>query len=130
MRNLLVALGLLSLTVISCTKSDENLQANQSEMESKRRGGGGSGVIDTGIPAVTGLTATVNGPNSISLRWNSVPYATSYWIYRNGYVPAIVTTTSYTDAVVSGGTTYTYAIAAVVNSTLGPKGASVTVTTP
>ena len=132
MKRLVAALAVvLSLATMSCTKSDESLQPNQSEVESKRRpgGGGGSGVNNS-IPAVTGLTATATGPNSISLSWNSVPNATSYWIYRNSYVPAIVTSTSYTDLGVSAGTTYTYAIAAVVNSTLGPKSASVTVTTP
>ncbi|HEX6846296.1 MAG TPA: fibronectin type III domain-containing protein [Chitinophagaceae bacterium] len=121
------------MTVISCTKSDEGLQPNQSEIESKRRpggGGSGSGGVDNSIPAVTGLTATATGPTQVKLTWNSVPGATSYWIYRNSYVPAIVTSTSYTDLGVSAGTTYTYAIAAVVNSTLGPKSASVTVTTP
>ena len=126
---LVVALGVFSLTSISCTNSDESLQPNQSEIESRRRPGGGSGV-DNSIPQVTGLSVSVSGSNQINLTWNSVPGATSYWIYRNNYVPAIVTSTSYTDNAVSSGTTYTYAIAAVVNSTLGPKSASVTVTTP
>ena len=133
MKSLLVALGVLSLTVISCTKSDESLQPNQSEIESKRRpigiGGGGSGET-SGIPQVTGLSANASGPTVVNLSWNSVPGATSYWIYRDNYVPAIVTSTNYTDGSVSSGTTYTYAIAAVVNSTLGPKSSSVTVTTP
>ena len=134
MKSLLVALGVLSLTTISfisCTKSDESLQTNQSEIESRRRpgGGGGSGVT-SGIPQVTGLSANASGPTQINLTWNSVPNATSYWIYRGTYVPAIVTSTNYTDGSVSPGTTYTYAIAAVVNSTLGPKSSSVTVTTP
>ena len=131
MKSLLVALGVFSLMAISCTKSDESLQPNQSEIESKRRpgGSGGSGV-DNSIPQVTGLSVSVSGPTQINLTWNSVPNATSYWIYRNNYVPAIVTSTNYADKTVSPGTTYTYAIAAVVNSTLGPKSVSVTVTTP
>ena len=129
MKSLVVALAVIGLTAISCTKSDESLQPNQSEIESRRRPGGGSGV-DNSIPQVTGLSVSVSGSNQINLTWNSVPGATSYWIYRNNYVPAIVTSTSYTDNAVSSGTTYTYAIAAVVNSTLGPKSASVTVTTP
>ena len=132
MKSLVAAFVVLSLTTISftsCTKSDESLQTNQSEIESRRRPGGGSGV-DNSIPQVTGLTVSVSGSNQINLTWNSVPNATSYWIYRNNYVPAIVTSTSYIDRAVSPGTTYTYAIAAVVNSTLGPKSASVTVTTP
>ena len=132
MKRLVAAMAVvISLATMSCTKSEESLQPNQSETESRRRpGGGGTSGVNTSIPAVTGVTATVNGPNSISLTWNSVPNATTYWIYRNGYVPAIVTSTGYTDALVSGGTTYTYEIAAVVNSHLGPKSVSVTVTTP
>lgn len=135
MKSLVVALGLFSLTIISCSKSEESLQPNQSEIESKRRpGGGGGGTGETpppnGIPQVTGLSATAAGPTQVSLSWNSVPGATSYWIYRDNYVPAIVTSTNYVDGSVSSGTTYTYAIAAVVNSTLGPKSSSVTVTTP
>ena len=130
MKSLVVALGVFSLTAISCTKSEESLQTNQSEIESRRKPGGGGSGVDNSIPQVTGLTVSVSGSNQINLTWNSVPGATTYWIYRNGYVPAIVTSTNYTDNAVSSGTTYTYAIAAVVNSTLGPKSASVTVTTP
>ena len=128
MKNLLVALGFLSLTVISCTKSDESLQPNQSEIQSRRSHTGGGSVSST--PQVTGLSANASGPTTVNLTWNSVAGATSYWIYRDGYVPAIVTTTSYTDGYLSSGTTYTYAIAAVVSSNLGPKSSSVTVTTP
>ena len=128
-KSLVIALGVLSLTAISCTKSDESLQPNQSEIQSRKRPGGGSGV-DNSIPQVTGLSVNVSGPTQINLTWNSVPNAQGYWIYRNGYVPAIVTSTNYADKAVSPGTTYTYAIAAVVNSTLGPKSSSVTVTTP
>ncbi|HET9280200.1 MAG TPA: fibronectin type III domain-containing protein [Flavitalea sp.] len=131
MKSLLVAIGFLSLTVISCTKSDEGLQPNQSEIESRRRPHGGGGTGETsGIPQPTGLSATAAGPTQVNLSWNSVPGATSYWIYRDSYVPAIVTTTNYADRTVSPGTTYNYAIAAVVNSTLGPKSSWVTVTTP
>jgi len=129
MKSLLVALGVLSLTVISCTKSDESLQPNQSEIETRRHSTGGGGSA-TGIPQVTGLSANASGSTQVNLSWSSVPGATSYWIYRDSYVPAIVTTTSFADRSVSPGTTYTYAIAAVVNSTLGPKSSSVTVTTP
>jgi hypothetical protein len=132
MKSLLAAVIALSFMTISCTKTDEGLQSSQSEVESKRRPGGGGGTGDTNnnIPAVTGLTASATGPTEIRLAWNSVPNATTYWIYRDGYVPAIIPYTNYTDKAVSPGTTYTYAIAAVVNSTLGPKSASVTVTTP
>ena len=131
-KSLVVALGFFSLTAISCTKSDEGLQNNQSEVESRRRpGGGGTGETpSSGIPQPTGLSAIASGPTAVNLTWNSVPNATTYWIYRDNYVPAIVTSTNYVDRSVSPGTTYTYAIAAVVNSTLGPKSSSVTVTTP
>ena len=85
-------------------------------------GGGGSS-----IPAPTGLTAaaTLNG---VYLQWNPVQNATSYWIYRDNYVPAIITNTNYVDTSVIKGVTYVYAIAAVVNQVLGPKSSSVTVT--
>ena len=130
MKSLVAALGLLSLTVISCTKSDESLQSNQSEeIQSRRRPGGGTGVSNS-VPQVTGLSAYASGPTQVNLSWNSVPGATTYWIYRDNYVPAIVTSTNYVDGSVSPGTTYTYAIAAVVNTVLGPKSSSVTVTTP
>ena len=130
MKSLLVAIVALSLTAISCTKSDESLQPNQSEIQSRRHTSGGTGGVTSGSPQPTGLSATATGPTSVYLSWNSVPNATAYWIYRDNYVPAIVSGTSYTDGYLSPGTTYTYAIAAVVNSTLGPKSSSVTVTTP
>lgn len=128
MKSLVAALGVLSLTAISCTQSDKSRQPNQSETQSNRRPGGGPGET-SGIPQVTGLSANASGPTEVNLKWNSVPNATSYWIYRDKYVPAIVMTTNYADRSVSPGTTYTYAIAAVVNNSLGPKSNSLTVTT-
>jgi hypothetical protein len=130
MKSLLVVLGVLSLTAISCTKSDESLQSNQSEIESRRRPHGGGTGETSGIPQPTGLSATAAGPTQVNLSWNSVAGATSYWIYRDIYVPAIIQNTYYTDGSVSPGTTYSYAIAAVVNGSLGPKSSWVTVTTP
>ena len=130
MKSLVVALGVLSLTAMSCTQSDKSSQPNQSEIEPKRSPAGGGSGKPSGIAQVTGLSASASGPTEISLKWNSVPNATSYWIYRDKYVPAIVTSTNYADRSVSPGTTYTYAIAAVVNGTRGPKSSSVTVTTP
>ena len=133
MKSLVLAIGVISLTAISCTKSDESLPSNQSEIESRRRPSGGGGTGETppsSVPQVMGLSATISGPTQVNLSWNSVPGATTYWIYRDSYVPAIVTTTNFADKSVSPGTTYTYSIAAVVNSTLGPKSSSVTVTTP
>ena len=129
MKSLLVALGVFSLTVISCTKSNDSLQSTQSEEIQSRRSHTGGGIVSS-VPQVTGLTATVSGPTTVNLAWNSVPNAQGYWIYRDNYVPAVVQTTNYTDGAVSPGTTYTYAVAAVVNTVLGPKSVSVTVTTP
>ena len=135
MKNLLVALGVLSVTTISfisCTKTDENVQPNQSEIETRRSHTGGGSVSST--PQVTGLSVTVSGQTQVSLSWNSVPNAQGYWIYRTTsgieYVPAVVQSTNYVDGALSPGTTYTYAVAAVVSTVLGPKSVSVTVTTP
>ncbi len=129
MKSLVVVLGVLSLMAMACAQSDKSRQPNQSEIESKRRPGGGSGDTSS-ISQVTGLSANASGPTEISLKWNRVPNATSYWIYRDKYVPAIIQNTNYADKSVSPGTTYTYAIAAVVNGTRGPKSSSVKVTTP
>jgi len=127
-----VVLGVLSLTAISCTKSDESLQPNESEIQSRRSHTGGGSVSST--PQVTGLSANASGPTQINLTWNSVPNAQGYWIYRTTsgieYVPAVVQSTNYVDGALSPGTTYTYAVAAVVSTVLGPKSVSVTVTTP
>ena len=125
MKNLLMALCLLA---IACTKSTESIQPTEIQTKGKPSHGGGG--VDNSIPQVTGLSATAVGSTQINLSWSSVAGATTYWIYRDNYVPAIITSTSYSDKTVSPGTTYTYAIAAVVNSTLGPKSAPVTVTTP
>jgi hypothetical protein len=136
MKRLVAALAVvLSLATMSCTKSDEGIKSNQSEIESKRRpggggSGGGGGEVISNIPAVTGLTATATGPTEVRLTWNSITNATTYWIYRDNYVLAIIPETSHIDVVASPGTTYTYAVAAVVSSNLGPRSASVTVTTP
>ena len=129
MKNIVVALVVLSVTTISCTKTNESVQADQSEIQTRRHSTGGGGSTSS-TPQVTGLSATVAGPTQINLIWNSVPNAQGYWIYRNGYVPAVVQTTNYSDIAVSAGTTYTYAIAAVVATVLGPQSVSVTVTTP
>ena len=134
MKRLVAALAVvLSLTTISCTKTDEGIQSNESEIQTRRPKGGVTGGSSS-VQQVTGLTANASGPTQINLTWNSVPNAQGYWIYRttagNEYVPAIIQSTNYVDGAVSPGTTYTYAIAAVVNTVLGPKSVSVTVTTP
>ena len=128
MKNLLVAVVILSLTIstTSCSKSD-SIDSSQVESQSRTRKGGGSGGGDASVPQVTGLSASAVNPTDVYLTWNSVPGATSYWIYRNDYVIAIIQNTNYTDIGVSPGT-YTYSIAAVVNQVLGPKSTSATVT--
>jgi rhamnogalacturonan lyase-like protein len=124
-KRLVAALAILAL-VTSCSKSD-GLPTSQSEQSRAHRSGGSGG--DTSIPAPTGLSATVTGATNVYLSWNSVTNATSYWVYRNNTMIAIVTSTNYTDNYALSGTS-TYAVAAVVNSVLGQKSGSVTVTTP
>ena len=138
MKSIVAALVVLSLTTISCT-SDESPQTNESpqtdesprttksEIASNRPPGSG---VDSSITKVTGLVVKVSGRTKTNLTWNAVPNATTYWIYRNGYVPSIVPYTNWADTVLAPNTTYTYAIAPVVNSVLGPKSDSVTVKTP
>lgn len=89
-------------------------------------GGGNTGGGST-IPAPTGL-AVVETNSKAVLTWNAVTNATSYWIYRYNYVVAIVQATTYTDATVAVGSTYSYAVAAVVAQVLGPKSAAVNIT--
>ena len=124
MKRLVAALALLSLVVMSCSKSD-SLPSSDSQSKARHTSGGSGG--DASIPQVTGLTATVTG-TTVYLTWNSVAGATSYWVYRNNTVIAIMTNTNYTDNYATPGTTYSYAIAPVVNSVLGTKCAAVTVT--
>lgn len=89
----------------------------------KKPGGGGGG--SNTIPAPTGLTAARIDPSRVQLTWNSVPNATTYWIYRDGVGAWIITDTHYVDVYATG--QHSYAVAAVVNSTLGQKSGSVTV---
>jgi len=139
MKSIVAALVVLSLTTISCTsnespQTDESPQTNKSEIESKSPPGPGSRIdssgVDNSITKVTGLSAKASGRTQVNLIWNSVPDATTYWIYRDKYVPAIITGTNYSDKSVRPGTTYTYSIAPVVKGVLGPKSVAATVTTP
>jgi lysyl endopeptidase len=67
-----------------------------------------------------GATAAANGDNRIDVSWSAVPGAERYRVFRGtGACPgsgftqvAEVTGTSYNDTTVSGGTTYSYRIAA------------------
>jgi len=126
MKRLVAALAILGLVVTSCSKSD-GLPSSQSEQSRAHRSGGSTG--DASVPAPTGLSATVTGATNVSLTWNTVANATSYWVYRNNTMIAIVTSTNYTDNYALSGTN-TYAVASVINSTLGQKSGSVSVTTP
>src|ERR671921_483200 len=71
-------------------------------------------------PAPTGLTATA-GASSIEVTWTAVSGATGYVLERaepsapGTFTPigGSITTTSYTDAAVTPGTTYSYHVAAV-----------------
>jgi len=128
MKNLLVAIVVLGLTTMSCTKSQDSLPQSNEEIQTRKHTGGGgtTGIINT-IPAPTGLTVAASGSGQVSLTWNAVSGATSYWVYRDNIVLAIVTTTSFTDVYAASGT-HSYAVAAVVNSTLGSRSAAVSVT--
>lgn len=128
MRNSLVVLLLIILSSISFSNCSDSDQPTQSEIQSQ--GDKGTGSIDTTATKVTGLSVTASGPTTVNLSWNSVPNATTYWIHRDDYVPAIISGTKYSDDLVKGGTTYTYAITAVVNGVLGTKSDPVTITTP
>ena len=75
--------------------------------------------------AVTGLAATA-GTNQVSLIWNAVPGATSYTVRRGtqygvtGTVLASgITSTSYIDATAVSGTTYIYAVTALIGGSEG-----------
>jgi glycosyl hydrolase family 44 len=93
-------------------------------------GGGGGGGGKNINPPVTGLTAT-GGNGEVTLSWNAYPGATSYNVARSttsgGACPAgcnyintsnsnPTTTTSYTDAGVTNGTTYYYLVNANYSS--------------
>ena len=60
----------------------------------------------------TGLTVTAS-PSQIGLSWDAVSNAVAYKVYRNGNAIATVQTNSYTDANVTAGTTYAYAVKSV-----------------
>jgi hypothetical protein len=77
----------------------------------------GGGVVppqggnETPCPANVSATA---GPDGIALSWDAVENATGYVVYRNGVWLANATGTSYLDADVEAGVTYSYRVTAIV----------------
>jgi len=75
-----------------------------------------SAVTPLGVP--TGVTATANSENGITVSWSSITGATGYYIYRSttasGTYDSIDTSeiTSYADNFLSSGTTYYYKVVA------------------
>lgn len=80
------------------------------------------------LPKITGFKAT-RTLIGIYLEWDAFPGATSYWVHRDEYVPAIIQDLNYTDKYIEAGKTYVYYIRAVVNGVIGAKSDSVTVNT-
>jgi fibronectin type 3 domain-containing protein len=87
-------------------------------------------------PAAPSGLAALAGPTSITLSWNAVSGATSYDIYRatssghEGNTPLAtgVTTGSFTDSNVTGGTTYYYEVTAVDAAGQSPRSSEVSAT--
>ncbi len=102
-------------------------------------GDGGGDPSDTTPPtAPTGLTATATGGSSVALRWTASAddtAVTGYDVYRDGakVSPAPVAATAYTDAGLTPGTAYRYAVRArdaAGNVSAASAAVTVTVTTP
>ena len=77
---------------------------------------------------VTGLTVSATTSSSVSLSWNAISGAT-YRVYRNGAQVGTPAGTTYTDSGLASSTSYTYTVAAVVNTVVGAQSASVQGTT-
>lgn len=73
---------------------------------------------------VTGLAVSATTSSSVSLSWNAVSGAT-YRVYRNGSQVGTPAGTTYTDSGLSPSTSYTYTVAAVINTVVGAQSASV-----
>ncbi|MET7730219.1 PHB depolymerase family esterase [Streptomyces sp. NPDC005402] len=73
----------------------------------------GAGQGTGALPAPTGLTVTGTTDTTVALRWNAVPDAASYTLYRDGTKVGTSTSTAYTDTALATGTTYRYTVAAV-----------------
>ena len=77
-----------------------------------------SATTTPGVTAPTGVTATAASSSSITVRWNAVQNATSYYIYRSNSFSGTYTKvgtsreTLYTDNELSSNTTYFYKVTA------------------
>ncbi|MDR1220584.1 MAG: fibronectin type III domain-containing protein [Treponema sp.] len=82
-------------------------------------GGGDNNDSNTAPSAPTGVSATAQSSNSVSVSWNAVSGATSYKVYRSGSSSGTYTqvgspsSASYTDTGLSSSTTYYYKVSAV-----------------
>lgn len=90
---------------------------------------------DTTPPSVpTGLAATLASATQVNLSWNASTDnvgVTGYNVFRNGTKVATSTSTSYQDASLAAGTTYTYAVSAYdAAGNTSAQSSSVSVTTP
>lgn len=78
---------------------------------------------------VTGLTATTNRCSDVQLGWSDVTGATAFRVYRNGTQigsDLAAHTLTYTDASGTGGTSYSYTVAALTGTCVGTASASAT----
>lgn len=87
-------------------------------------------------PAPAGFAGSATSPTSVKLAWQPVALTSNtcqiafYVVERNGVVIAQPKTTSYTDASLTPGTTYTYTVAAELVGNIPGASSSVSVTTP
>jgi chitodextrinase len=93
------------------------------------------GPPDTTPPSTpTGLAATSVQANQVSLSWTASTdngTVTSYRVFRGGTLVGTSTTTTFVDATVAPGTTYSYAVSAVDQSNNeSGRSAALSVTTP
>jgi poly(3-hydroxybutyrate) depolymerase len=91
-----------------------------------------SGTPPSNLPAPTGLGTSGATNTSMQLAWNAATGATGYDVFRGGAKvnASKVTATTYTDAGLSPGTTYSWTVKAVdTNNADGPASAPATGTT-
>ena len=87
-------------------------------------------VSATVVPAAPSGLAAVAGATSVDLSWDATSGADSYRVFRDGTLIASPSSTSYTDADLTPGTTYAYAVAATSTVGTSPRTAPVTATPP